>query len=107
MTTRSQAISRQLTLDETIQQAAQAAAEAAVKRALSQRLSPAEEYLDTQKSAAYLGLSAEYLEIARHRGSGGPPFTKLARVVRYKRSDLGRLDAQPARGHGGGVRCAA
>jgi len=77
-----------MSLDETIKQAAQAAAEQAVKLALRNHLSPAEEYLDTGKAATYLGLSAEYLEIARHRGGEGPPYTKLPRAVRYKRSDL-------------------
>jgi excisionase family DNA binding protein len=49
----------------------------------------ADEYLTTVEAAAYLKLSRQYLEIARHRGDGsGPPFIKLARAVRYRRSAL-------------------
>lgn len=45
------------------------------------------EYLTTPEAAKYLNLSIQYLEIARHRGDG-PRYVKLARMVRYKRSDL-------------------
>jgi excisionase family DNA binding protein len=49
----------------------------------------ATEYLTTVEAAQYLKLSRQYLEIARHRGDGsGPPFIKLARAVRYRRSAL-------------------
>jgi len=47
----------------------------------------ATEYFTTKQAATYLGLSPQYLEIARHRGEG-PPYIKLARAVRYKRSEL-------------------
>ncbi len=45
------------------------------------------EYFDTKRAAAYLGLSKQRLEIWRVSGDG-PPYTKLAQAVRYKRSDL-------------------
>jgi predicted DNA-binding transcriptional regulator AlpA len=49
----------------------------------------ADEYLTTVEAAAYLKLSRQYLEIARHRADGsGPAFIKLARAVRYRRSAL-------------------
>ncbi len=44
-------------------------------------------YCDTKSAASYLGLSTQYLEIARHKGNG-PKFIKLSRAVRYRRSDL-------------------
>jgi excisionase family DNA binding protein len=48
-----------------------------------------QEYLTTIEAASYLKLSRQYLEIARHRGDGsGPPYIKLARSVRYRRSAL-------------------
>ncbi len=47
------------------------------------------EYFTTAEAAQYLKLSRQYLEVARHRGDGsGPPFIKLARAVRYRRSAL-------------------
>jgi excisionase family DNA binding protein len=66
------------------------------------------EYLTTPEAAEYLGVSTQWLEIARHRGTG-PKFCKLSRMVRYKRSDLDQFmqersrtntiqDAQPAQG---------
>lgn len=58
--------------------------QAAIERALR---SPATEYLTTQQAAAYLGVSKPRLEIWRCRG-GGPRFSKIGRIVRYKRTDL-------------------
>jgi predicted DNA-binding transcriptional regulator AlpA len=50
---------------------------------------PASEYLNTEQAATYLSLSAQYLEIARHKADGtSPPFIKLPRAVRYRRADL-------------------
>ena len=47
------------------------------------------EYLTTLEAAAYLKLSRQYLEVARQRADGtGPDFIKLARAVRYRRSEL-------------------
>lgn len=48
------------------------------------RISP--EYFDTPTAARYLGFSAEQLK--KWRRGGGPQYIKLARHVRYKRSDL-------------------
>ena len=45
------------------------------------------EFLTTPEAAQYLGMSRQWLEIARHRGNG-PPYIKLGRAVRYKRSVL-------------------
>ncbi len=44
-------------------------------------------YLNTKQAAVYLGLSTQYLEIARHKG-GGPQYIKLAKAVRYRPVDL-------------------
>ena len=46
-----------------------------------------ESYLTTKQAADYLGVSHQFLEINRCKG-GGPPFIKLSRLVRYKKSDL-------------------
>ena len=74
---------------ETIERVAQCAAERAVAEALSRFPIPAVEYLNTDQAAIYLGLSPEFLEIARHRADGsGPNYTKLPRAVRYHRADL-------------------
>ena len=45
------------------------------------------EFFTTPEAAEYLGVSTQWLEISRHRGTG-PIFCKLSRMVRYKRSDL-------------------
>jgi len=45
------------------------------------------EYLNTQQAAKYLQVSTQWLEIGRVKGYG-PPFIKLSRLVRYKKSDL-------------------
>jgi predicted DNA-binding transcriptional regulator AlpA len=60
----------------------------------------AREYLDTIQCASYLGLSRQFLEIARHKGDG-PPYVKLARAVRYRREDLDDWMAQHLRQHTG------
>ena len=44
-------------------------------------------YFNTKQAAAYLNLSHQFLEIARHKG-GGPQYVKLAKVVRYRPGDL-------------------
>ena len=44
-------------------------------------------YLTTIEAADYLRVSRQFLEIARHRGSG-PTFIKLGRAVRYHRPTL-------------------
>lgn len=37
--------------------------------------------------AAWLGVSMQWLEIGRHAGYG-PPFIRIGRMVRYRRSDV-------------------
>lgn len=45
------------------------------------------EYMTTPQAATYLGLSTQFLEIARCRGAG-PKYIKLAQAVRYSKADL-------------------
>jgi excisionase family DNA binding protein len=61
-------------------------ADIAAKRAL-EKIGAYHEYLTTEEASKYLNVSTQYLEIARHKGDG-PPYIKLARAVRYKRTDL-------------------
>jgi predicted DNA-binding transcriptional regulator AlpA len=76
-----------MTIDQTISQAAKVEVEHAVERAMSQYLAPAQKYLNTKKAAQYIGMSTQFLEIARHKGDG-PEYLKMSKAVRYKRSDL-------------------
>ena len=49
----------------------------------------ATDYMTTREAAAYVKLSRQFLEGARYRGDGsGPPYIKLERAVRYRRSAL-------------------
>ena len=64
----------------------QEAATKAVAEAAGSPL-PTPEYLNTRQAAHYLGLSHQYLEIARHKGKG-PPYTRLARAIRYRKTAL-------------------
>ena len=48
---------------------------------------PASEFLSTQQAAAYLNLSASYLNKARLTGDG-PRFRKFGHTVRYAKADL-------------------
>jgi len=76
-------------IDPVILQAVQITAERVVALMLAQYAPVAVEYLNTKQAAIYVGLSEEYLEIARHRDDGsGPNFIKLPRAVRYRRGDL-------------------
>lgn len=50
-------------------------------------------YFDTRQAAAYLGMSESWLRQRRMTGHLGgqrvaPPFVRLGRSVRYKKSDL-------------------
>jgi hypothetical protein len=45
------------------------------------------EYLTTREAARHLNCSRQYLEIGRCKGYG-PPFHKLGRAVRYRKSTL-------------------
>ena len=71
----------------------------AVAEAAEAATAPA--YLDTQAAARYLGLSTASLEGWRSERRG-PPFTKVGRAVRYRRTDLeefmaGRLSPEARR----------
>ena len=55
-------------------------------------------YLTTTEAAHYLRMSKQFLEIARHRGDG-PPYIKLARVVRYHRPSLDQWMLERQRHH--------
>jgi hypothetical protein len=47
------------------------------------------EFLTTKQAAEFLNLSRQFLEAARYRGDGsGPPYIKLQRAVRYRKSVL-------------------
>jgi predicted DNA-binding transcriptional regulator AlpA len=59
---------------------------------------PTQKYFDTKTAATYLGLSRQYLEIGRHSGYG-PSYVKLARAVRYRKSDLDEWMAGQLRQH--------
>ena len=59
---------------------------------------PAAKYFNTPTAANYLGLSRQYLEIKRHTGDA-PPYVKLARAVRYRKSDLDGWMASQLRQH--------
>ena len=49
----------------------------------------ADVYLTTEGAGAYLKLAPQTLEAARHKADGsGPPYIKLPRAVRYRRSQL-------------------
>lgn len=45
------------------------------------------EWLDTPRAARHLGVSIGRLEVWRCHG-GGPPYSKIGRIVRYKVSEL-------------------
>lgn len=51
------------------------------------RSGPAADVLDTQAAAAYLQVSPALMEYYRVRG-GGPRYSKLGRLVRYRRAAL-------------------
>ena len=54
---------------------------------LEAREAGAQVWLSTRDAAAYMGVSAAFLEIARHRGEG-PPYTRVNRAIRYSRAEL-------------------
>jgi len=58
-----------------------------IKKINSPHILPPPEYFGTKQASVYLSISPAQLEIWRCRG-GGPKYTKLAHVVRYKVSDL-------------------
>ena len=50
--------------------------------------SNAQELLDQDRAAAFLGIRAHTLEVWRTSGRYALPFVKIGRCVRYKRADL-------------------
>jgi hypothetical protein len=53
--------------------------------------SNAQELLDQDRAAAFLGIRAHTLEVWRTSGRYALPFVKIGRCVRYKRADLERF----------------
>lgn len=45
--------------------------------------------MDTDEAAAYLGMSSQNLELLRVNG-GGPKYSKLGRLVRYRKVTIDR-----------------
>ena len=58
----------------------------------------APEYLTTTEAACYLSMSRQWFEIGRLRGYG-PPYVKIGRAVRYKKSTLDDFMAARVRNH--------
>lgn len=54
------------------------------------------EVMNTEEAARYLGCSTQLLEGLRVKG-GGPPYSKVARLVRYRRAALDQWLAQHER----------
>jgi excisionase family DNA binding protein len=74
---------------EDLERVAARAAELALEKWLEKTAHLTAEYLTTEQAATYLGLSAEFLEVARYKADdSGPPFITLQRLVRYRRADL-------------------
>lgn len=74
----------------------EALAKAVVDELLARGAVPAASpWMDTRQAAAYLGVSAQFLEGSRHYEDGkGPAFHKVGRLVRYRREDLDSWLAQ-------------
>lgn len=72
----------------------------AVAQTVAALQQPQREYLNTEETAVYLALSKFQLEIWRSQGDG-PPYIKLARLVRYKKSDLDAWMAARRQSHTG------
>ncbi|MBZ0096990.1 MAG: helix-turn-helix domain-containing protein [Sulfuricella sp.] len=54
---------------------------------LAARIQPPREVMDTVQAAAYLGVSTQFLEIARCKGNS-PVYSKWGRLVKYRRVAL-------------------
>lgn len=65
-------------------------AEALAERiAAKSAMAAASPWVDTRQAAAYLGVSTQFLEGARHYEDGkGPAFHRVGRLVRYHVRDL-------------------
>jgi predicted DNA-binding transcriptional regulator AlpA len=59
-------------------------------------------YMNTEQAAEYISLSTQYMEIARHKGTG-PKYVKLAQAVRYRLEDLDSWMESHLRQHTGEV----
>lgn len=44
-------------------------------------------YFKNQEAADYLGVSPQWLDLARYKGNG-PKFHKLGRMIRYSKAEL-------------------
>ena len=72
----------------------------------SQQAPPAtidDAWMTTPQAAAHLRISKPFLDIARSRGNGGPPFVKVGSRVRYSRNALDAW-AHSKAANGGGER---
>jgi predicted DNA-binding transcriptional regulator AlpA len=47
-----------------------------------------DKYLTEQQVAELTGFSVKFLQKLRRRGTGGPPYMKVGRSIRYKWSDV-------------------
>ena len=61
---------------------------ARVAELLRGRAAVVQEYVGPEEASIILGISIRTLENYRVRGDGGPPFSRLGRIVRYKVADL-------------------
>jgi len=73
---------------------------------LAEKLPPPNfpEYMNTEQAAEYLGVSTQYLEIARHKRRDGPPYISLGgkgTAIRYSRTCLDLWMEQHRRTHTG------
>lgn len=69
------------------------------KEALSEQPPRDPVYMNTVQAAEYVGLSTQWLEIARYKADGtGPSYVKLARAVRYKVTTLDAWMASHTKG---------
>lgn len=50
-------------------------------------MTDAPEILNTQQAAEFLGVSKQFLEIARCRGEG-PAYSRIGRLIRYRKEVL-------------------
>ena len=55
---------------------------------LRERSAVVPEYVSPEDAAVLLGISKRTLENYRVRHDGGPPFSRVGRIVRYKVADL-------------------
>jgi len=51
------------------------------------KTAPVPEVMNTEEAARYLGMSTQWLEVSRVKGTG-PRFCRLGRAIRYRREAL-------------------